>query len=316
MSKKTETNPKEDGRERKKWTDTFEIGYHCVTVGAIWRKWNVWNNFKYKLNENGSCGQRKIESECEQMRMSKKNEHGRCESKVEMLPQAQRVPPTVELWPMYTRPGHTVKTIWNCANRYVLRQSVYTIRLKSVKQWTTEISYHSQYEFSFSFLFSYYICMLSLGLWVASIVLADLHTHARPFIDNVLETEIHSHLKTYEKRMKREWQIQTPFICKTVSSLQSLMPACDFSISKRVSVDDWASRSLRRSGSNRRCSPIDCSDFKQNGAWKWREREKKAKLKEIIRINANGILSHNAMAFERIGKAGQAGWGQFFTYHF
>lgn len=39
--------------------DPFKIGYHCVAVGAIRRKRNVWNNFKYKLNENGSCDQTK-----------------------------------------------------------------------------------------------------------------------------------------------------------------------------------------------------------------------------------------------------------------
>lgn len=59
--------------------------------------------------------------------------------------------------------------------------------------------------------------------------------------------------------------LQTSFICKTVSSLHSLMPACDFNISKRVSVDDWASRSLRRNVNNRLCcSLIDWCCYSQN----------------------------------------------------
>lgn len=53
-------------KNKRKAKDTFQIGYRYVAVGAIRRKWNVWNNFKYKLNENGSCDQTKVEREIEE----------------------------------------------------------------------------------------------------------------------------------------------------------------------------------------------------------------------------------------------------------
>lgn len=45
--------------------------------------------------------------------------------------------------------------------------------------------------------------------------------------------------------MRGIW-IHTPFICETVSSLHSLMPACALSRSSKISVDDWPRRSLLR----------------------------------------------------------------------
>lgn len=46
------------------------------------------------------------------------------------------------------------------------------------------------------------------------------------------------------------------------------MPACDLSISNRVSVDDWASKSLARNANRRLCSHIGCITH-LNLIYKW-----------------------------------------------
>lgn len=100
-----------------------------------------------------------------------------------------------------------------------------------------------------SFFFINFLFLLFSAIW------------SYVFWNRMLCSTARNGTRKFSKCSKREGmlnKLQTPFICKTVSSLQSLIPECDFSMSNSVSVDDCASKSLPRNNNNLRCSLIGC----------------------------------------------------------